>query len=346
MASDQARSGTAGPEADQDRREDQECSGEYPAAPRSGVQPTPAKLGAARPEEGRVPAPDAIAEARQRVTTLKGLERQVFHAFATLDHVLEDARSVSLVNPCVAIGFELRPNTVHQHLSRARQKLFPGIHASQRQADRLLVAPPEDVVRAGRAYVDVVAAHPGVAKAWADAHEHHAEQRQASKAASAAAADKWHAFLHTLDGSAVQPRDVRAHLRRTGDEPRILEWIPAPSAAAGDASTRRWTAVLDGLPRPTGTKRAGWAHLVAEHAFSSLERLAFEVFEARSACAEQALATLNDAWCAWLAASERMPVELRAAKNQFRERIQAWCLVLVPMEGAGGPTQTPVREER
>jgi hypothetical protein len=315
MSSDQARTGKTG---GGDRPEDHESSGEFPAAPRSRVQATTSRNGASAGDA------DALVAAQRRLMGLKGLERQVFHAFAALGGVLRAEEDPHRLNPCVAIGFELRPNTVHQHLSRARHKLFPGVPASLRDADRLVVAPPDDVARAGRAYLDVVAAHPGVAKGWADAHEHHAEQRQASKVASAAAADAWHAFLKALDGSRVQPRDVREHLRRTGDEPRIFEWIPSQTPSSANA--RRWTAVLDGLPRPTGAKRAGWARLVAEHAFGSLAGRAFDVFEARSERAEQALATLNDAWKAWLAASERMPGALRDAKNLFRERIQAWCL--------------------
>lgn len=212
---------------------------------------------------------------------------------------------------------------MHQHLSRARHKLFPNLPTAQRDADCLVVAPPADVARAGRAYLDVIAAHPGVGKAWADASEHHAEQRHASKIASAAAAEAWQRFLQALDRSPVQPRDVREHLRRTGDEPRILERIPVTSAAT---LGRRWTAVLDGLPRPTGAKRAGWARIVAEHPFGPDQGLAFELFETRSERAELALATLNDAWHAWLAASERMPDALREAKRLFRERILAWCL--------------------
>ena len=315
MSSDQARTGKAG---GGDRHEDQESSGEFPAAPHSRVQVSTSDRA------------DALVAARRRLTGLKGLERQVFHAFAALGGVLQADDDPHRLNPCVAIGFELRPNTVHQHLSRARHKLFPGVPASLREADRLVVVPPADVASAGRAYLDVVAAHPGVAKSWADAHEHHAEQRQAAKVASAAAAEAWHAFLKALDESVVLPRDVREHLRRTGDEPRIFEWIPLPAvkgpSSSAPPSSRRWTVVLDGLPRPTGSKRAGWARVVAEHAFGPAEARAFEVFEAHSERAEQALATLNAAWKAWLAASDRMPAALREAKNLFRERIQAWCL--------------------
>jgi hypothetical protein len=262
----------------------------------------------------------ASSAARVRARQLRGLERQIFHAFTALDSVALPSEARRL-NPCIAIGFELRPNTVHQHLSRARQKLFPD--GSPQGALRFVVAPPHDVARAARDYLDVVEAAPGVAERWARAHGKHARRRQELKVESQAAARVWAAFLVSLDAAGLRPGDVRTYLHATSDEPGILDWIPVAMPDTPRPG-KSWSHVLDGLPRPTGARLAGWERLLAAHPIAPTVAGRWADVARQSARAEQARLDLEAAWRAWLAASSEMPEAFREAKDVFRSRVEAW----------------------
>jgi hypothetical protein len=264
-----------------------------------------------------------LAEARRRAAQLKGLERQVFHAYAALDGVARAAEKKRL-NPAIAIAFELRPNTVHQHLSRARQKLFARAPEWQ-DGWRFAVELPAEVARAARDYLDVVDAAPGCAERWSRAQAQHARRRHDLKVQSSGAARAWSSFVDALDASRVAPRDARAHLAANGDEIGLLDWIPESRGGHGAGRAElSWRRVLDDLPRPTGQRLAGWARLLAAQDFGVDATSAFKAFAAQSERAERARVELESAWRAWLGASSEMPSAFRETKATFQRRIEAW----------------------
>src|SRR5262249_32993876 len=172
-----------------------------------------------------------LDQARRRTSLLQGLERRVFFASAALDSVAAE-HEIFKVALYTAIALKLRLNSVHKHMSRARQKLFniKGREAIEwADAWKYLERPSDEIACAARAYLAACRAR-GTGDAvvrWAEAHDERRQRFSVSKDQSARALGAWRAFVDALNAGKLRPRDVHATLRERcvelGIDHRVIE---------------------------------------------------------------------------------------------------------------------------
>lgn len=280
-----------------------------------------AEVGAS-PEQVR----QAAETARGRLTTLTGRERDVLLAVFTLDDVAEEDE-VGKVVLHAAVAYQMRWNTAHQHLSRAWRKLAEGPFAAWgtewRAGHRFVCDPPSfELWAAARAYLDACSgrgAHGGPAfAAWTRAHEDHNAWFGEWKKRSAAAAQRWRAFVAALEACGVNPSDVAEALVGACGSLGIDRWLVP-------AKVRRqsWRDLLHEAPRPSPEARNAWRALLREHPFSAETQAAFRELEREAAFADVAGVELEGAYHRLLEVAESRPRDGVQAKEDFRRMLEA-----------------------
>lgn len=266
-----------------------------------------------------------LEQARRRTCQLQGLERRVFFASAALDSVAAENESLK-VALYTAIALRLRLNSVHKHMSRARQKLFctKGREPIEwADAWKYLEPQSEELAHAARAYLAACRAH-GTGDAvvrWADAHDQHTQCSNTFKEQSGRALSTWRAFVEALDAGDLRPRDVQADLLQRcvalGIDHRVIE--------TRIKSGQTWTDLLLSVDvkRPTADERGAWRSLLAEHPFNAEVIERWQEMEERSDQADAAKSALNQAYASFLEAAAESPDDLIRKRNKFLNLVDA-----------------------
>jgi hypothetical protein len=266
-----------------------------------------------------------LDQARRRIHLLQGLERRVFFASAALDSIAAE-HEVFKVALYTAIALRLRLNSVHKHMSRARQKLFwvKGTGTLEWPDAWKYLDPPSDALaHAARAYLAACRAR-GTGDAvvrWAEAHEEHKQRSNTSKEQSARALSAWRAFVDALDAGSRKPRDVQAHLLERcvelGIDHRIIE--------TRIRSGQTWSDLLLNVDvkRPTAEERDAWSHLLSQHPFDAEVLGRWDELEARSNQADLSKAALNQAYTSFLEAAAGSPDNLIRKRDEFLNLVEA-----------------------
>jgi hypothetical protein len=266
-----------------------------------------------------------LDQARRRTHLLQGLERRVFFASAALDSVAAE-NEVFKVALYTAIALRLRLNSVHKHMSRARQKLFniKGRDVIEwTDAWKYLERPSDDLAQAARAYLAACRAR-GTGDAvvrWAEAHDDHRQRFSLNKDHSARALGAWRSFVDALDTGRLRPRDVRAALLQRcidlGIDHRVIE--------ARIQNGQTWCDLLINVDvkRPTPDERAAWRSLLREHRFGADVDACFIELEERSTQADEAKAALIQAYKGFLDAAAQSPDDLISKRDEFLNLVDA-----------------------
>lgn len=266
-----------------------------------------------------------LDQARRRTHLLQGVERRVFFASAALDSVAAE-HEVFKVALYTAIALKLRLNSVHKHMSRARQKLFniKGREAIEwADAWKYLEPPSDDLAQAARAYLAACRAR-GTGDAvvrWAEAHDEHRQRFNVSKEQSARALAAWRAFVEALDASRLRPRDVGAALLNQcvdlGIDHRVIE--------AKIKGGQTWLDLLINVDvkRPSPDERAAWRGLLRAQPFGAEVDERFLELEERSTLADQAKSALNQAYKGFLEAASQSPDDLIRKRDEFLNLVDA-----------------------
>jgi hypothetical protein len=266
-----------------------------------------------------------LDQARRRTETLHGLERRVFFANAALDSIAAE-HEVLKVALYTAIALRLRLNSVHKHMSRARQKLF---YAKGRDtiewadAWKYLEPPSDELARAARAYLAACRAR-GTGDAvvrFAEAHEEHRQRSNLFKEQSARALQGFRAFVDALNTSKLRPRDVQAdlieHCVELGIDHRVIE--------TRIKSGQSWVELLLSVDvkRPTADERDAWRSLLSSHALGAEVAARWTEAEERANQADLARAALNQAYKGFLEAAAESPDDLIRKRDEFLSLVDA-----------------------
>ena len=278
---------------------------------RLGEAPRRPSPGATHPGDAPLQIKATLEHAYEQVLLLPRLQQRVLLLSLTLDSITppfsderQKARSPRFF---VGLALGLHENSVHQHGTRIRKKLFPegtahlGIDASE--ALRCLWVPPFKLARVALAYMEGYreGTSPGGVEALHDTCAAYEARLRASREASALALQAFREVIVALDASGTGPEAVYQALRlqceALGIDDRVSK-RPQVSADDKGAHARRWAdLLLDGEScRPAGARREAWRRFLRRHLPDAAEAHArFEDFELRSRAADAARAAKLEA---------------------------------------------------